>query len=216
MRKFNAKRTRLIKQVPELIEFLPEKASVKNIRNNITTRNDFNKQINSLERFMRKGSETPIVTAQGVKTTKYEVNELRIKTQAINQKRAYELKNSGISTSAGTMGSIRENSLKPKKFNLDAMNKGDWEHFKKSVEKQYNDRYQNERNQKYKENMIEGIRVVFGDEGNDIIRLINKISADLLTEAYYKNPLLHIDFLYAPEDIQYKKEILIHELSDLI
>ena len=69
VRKFNAKRTRLLKQVPELEDFLPPKQSTKDIKNAVKTRRDFNNAMNSLDRFMRKGAEKPIVTKEGVKTT---------------------------------------------------------------------------------------------------------------------------------------------------
>ena len=68
VRKFNAKRTRLLKQVPELEEFLPAKLSTKELKKTIKTRRDFNNEINSIERFMQKGAEKPIVTKEGVKT----------------------------------------------------------------------------------------------------------------------------------------------------
>lgn len=78
VRRFNAKRTRLIKIVPELEDILPKKASVNEIRKNVVSRSDFNKQIASLKRFMEKGMEDTVTTKQGVVTTKYQLRELQI------------------------------------------------------------------------------------------------------------------------------------------
>ena len=72
VRSYNAKRTRLLKQVPELDEFLPPKASTKEIRAGVKTRRDLENEIKSLKRFLKKGAEKPIVTKEGVKTTAYE------------------------------------------------------------------------------------------------------------------------------------------------
>ena len=48
VKNFNAKITRLEKKHPELKEFLPEKISVKDLKNNIETRQDFNRELKSL------------------------------------------------------------------------------------------------------------------------------------------------------------------------
>ena len=141
VRKFNAKRTRLLKQVPELEEFLPPKASTKEIRKSVKTRRDLKNELNSLERFMRKGAEKPIVTKEGIKTTVYEKKEISIKVRAINLRRAAELKKAAPSTEKGTMGTVRENNLKPKQYDIDKIKKSDWKKFVESVEKQSKDEW---------------------------------------------------------------------------
>lgn len=164
VRKFNAKRTRLLKQVPELEEFLPAKISTKEIRERVKTRRDFKNELNSIERFMRKGAEKPIVTKEGIKTTAYEKKEIEFKVRAINARRAAERKRANVSTEKGTMGTIRENNLKPKQVDINKVKKSDWEKFKESVEKQARDSYFQDKYERYKENFMKGLENAFGEK----------------------------------------------------
>lgn len=216
VRKFNAKRTRLIKQVPELEDFLPAKKSVKEIRNNITTRQDFKREINSIERFMRKGAEKPIVTKEGIKTTQYEKRELQIKVQQINKRRKQELKLLNPSIEKGNLHTVQELNLAPQKFNLDKMKKADWEGFKRRIDKQSRSSYYNEKYERYKENYMKGIENVFGIAGEPIIELVKKMTGEQLTEAFYNDVVLEINFIYDPIDMQAKIDAIIERLNKYI
>lgn len=213
VRKFNAKRTRLLKQVPELEEFLPPKQSVKALRESIKTRRDFRNEINSIERFMQKGAEKPIVTAEGVKTTAYEKKELGIKIRAINARRAAERKRANVSTEKGTMGTIRANNLQPKQVNIDKIKKSDWNKFVESVEKQARDSYSQEKYERYKENFIKGLENAFGESGAELVALAEQIDPETLTQMYFDDPILQIDFIYDPLEMQVKIESMTEHLQ---
>lgn len=216
VRKFNAKRTRLLKQVPELEEFLPAKKSVKEIRNNITTRQDFKREINSIERFMRKGAEKTIVTKEGIKTTQYEKRELQIKVQQINKRRKQELKLLNPSIEKGNLHTVQELNLAPQKFNLDRLRKADWEGFKRRIDKQSRSSYYAEKYERYKENYMKGIENVFGIAGEPILELVRKMTGEQLTEAFYNDVVLEIDFIYDPIDLQAKIDAIIERLNKYI
>jgi hypothetical protein len=213
VRKFNAKRTRLLKQVPELEEFLPPKKSTKDIKKSVQTRRDFKNELNSIERFMRKGSEKPIVTKEGIKTTVYEKKEIEIKVRTINQRRAAELKKAAPSTEKGTMGTIRNNNLKPKKYDIDKIKKSDWNKFVESVEKQSKDSYNADKYERYKENFIKGLENAFGEKGSELIEIAKQMNAELLTQMYYDDPILQIDFIYDPLEMQVKIDAMTEHLT---
>lgn len=213
VRKFNAKRTRLLKQVPELEEFLPPKQSVKALRESIKTRRDFRNEINSIERFMQKGAEKPIVTAEGVKTTAYEKKELGIKIRAINARRAAERKRANVSTEKGTMGTIRANNLQPKQVNIDKIKKSDWNKFVESVEKQARDSYSQEKYERYKENFIKGLENAFGESGVELVALAEQIDPETLSQMYFDDPILQIDFIYDPLEMQVKIDAITEHLQ---
>ena len=213
VRKFNAKRTRLIKQVPELEEFLPPKASTKAIKESVKTRRDLNNELNSIDRFMRKGAEKPIVTKEGVKTTAYEKKELQIKIRAINNRRAAERKKANVSTEKGTMGTIRANNLQPKQVNIDKVKKSDWNKFVESVEKQARDSYASDKYERYKENFLKGLENAFGESGNDLIELAKQIDPETLSQMYFDDPILQIDFIYDPLEMQTKIDAMTEHLQ---
>lgn len=213
VRKFNAKRTRLLKQVPELEDFLPDKLNVQDIKRETKTRSDFNKTLNSINRFMRKGAEKPIVTEQGVKTTQYEKNELQIKIRTINQRRAAERKRANVSTEKGTMGTIQANNLNPKKVDINKVKKSDWKKFVESVEKQSKDIYQKEKYDRYKENFIKGLQNAFGEKADRLVSMVEQIDPATLTQMYYDDPIIQIDFIYDPIEMQAKIEAMEEHLQ---
>lgn len=216
VRKFNAKRTRLLKQIPDLEEFLPAKISTKEIREQIKTRRDLKNELNSIERFMCKGAEKPIVTKEGIKTTTYEKKEIEIKVRAINARRTAERKRANVSTEKGTMGTIRENNLRPKQVDINKIKKSDWEKFKESVEKQARDSYFQGKYERYKENFMKGLENAFGEKGRELQEIAAQISAERLTQMYYDDPILQIDFIYDPLEMQVKIDAMKEHLTDYL
>lgn len=216
VRKFNAKRTRLLKQIHDLEEFLPAKISTKEIREQIKTRRDLKNELNSIERFMRKGAEKPIVTKEGIKTTTYEKKEIEIKVRAINARRTAERKRANVSTEKGTMGTIRENNLRPKQVDINKVKKSDWEKFKESVEKQARDSYFQGKYERYKENFMKGLENAFGEKGRELQEIAAQISAERLTQMYYDDPILQIDFIYDPLEMQVKIDAMKEHLTDYL
>ena len=215
-RKFNAKRTRLIKKNPKMEEYLPPKISTKKMKDEIKTRRDFKKALNSVERFMRKGAEKPITTKEGVKTTVYEKKEIEIKIRVINAKRAAERKRANVSTEKGTMGTIRENNLKPKQVDINKIKKSDWDKFKESVEKQSRDSYFQDKYDRYKKNLLKGLKDAFGEKGEELLKMAEQIPAEQLTQMYYDDPILQIDFIYDPLEMNAKIDAMTEHLKDYL
>lgn len=215
-RKFNAKRTRLLKQVPELEDFLPEKVNVQVMKKSVKTRRDLNNLLKSLNRFLVKGAEKPIVTKEGVKTTQYQKRELLTKVNAINARRRAELKKAAPSTEKGTMGTIRENNLLPKNADINKVKKSAWAKYVESVEKQSKDSYSDERIECYKKNFIKGLENAFGEKGNNLKQLAMQLSGDTLMEMYYNDPVLQIDFIYDPLEMQVKIEAMEEHLQEYL
>lgn len=213
-RKFNAKRTRLIKKNPKMQEYLPHKISTKKMKDEIKTRQDLKNVLNSVERFMRKGTEKPIITKGGVKTTAYEKKEIEIKVRAINARRAAERKRANVSTEKGTMGTIRENNLRPKQVDINKIKKSDWEKFKESVEKQSRDSYFQDKYERYKENLLKGLENAFGEKGKVLQEIAKQIPAEQLTQMYYDDPILQIDFIYDPLEMDVKIDAMTEHLKE--
>ena len=92
VRQLNAKITRTLKKNPELAPYLPERLTVQGLRDKIQTRQDFNREINSARRFLKPGAETPVTSATGIRTTRWEKREVGIKVGVINRRRNRELK----------------------------------------------------------------------------------------------------------------------------
>lgn len=213
VRQFNAKITRTLKKHPEFAPYLPEKITVKELTANIRTRKDFNREVNSLSRFLKRGAEKPLTSKSGVKTTTWERKEIGYKVAQINRQRAIERKRANVSTYKGTMGSIQANNLNPKKYNIDKIRPQEWDKFIETVEKQVKSNYNYDKMERYKENYIKGLYNVFGAKGNGIIGIVENIPPDEFTDLFYNDPVLQLDFIYDPIEVDLKIESIIEHFE---
>ena len=94
VKNFNAKIKRLETKFPKNKNSLPQKISLKEMKDLIKTRADFKREINALKRFSKKGAET-LVTAPGneydLKITKWQKNEMNRRRAIVNKKRQARL-----------------------------------------------------------------------------------------------------------------------------
>lgn len=222
--RFNAKIYRTRSRHPELADILPDTIKKEDKQRMITDfktkpRSEFNKQINSLDRFTRRGSEKEIVSATGNRVTKWERREVSYKVAQINRARTIERKaaenmdatsrGKSLGMKRGEMGSERLNELKPKKFNFDKIRGGkEWEKFKASVDKLASPEARNARIEAYKTNYIKGLKEAFGDYANDIIDIIENLPAEVVVKTYYGEQEATIDFFYEPQAMEMKLDIL--------
>lgn len=199
VRQFNSKITRLLKKNPALKPYLPDRINAKKLTKNIQTRSDFNREINSLGRFLKKGAETPITTDTGLRTTQWQRKEIGYKVAIINRQRTAERKRANVSTFTGTMGTIQKNNLEPKQYDFNKIKPSDWDKFVQNVEKQVKENYFSEKNELYKQNYMTAISNVFNKEDSSkLLSIIQNIPAENLIDLFYSDPVLQIDFVYDP------------------
>jgi hypothetical protein len=224
IRRFNAKVSRTKRAHPELENILPEtikKSDKAKMIEEIKAkpRSEFNKQINSLSRFSKRGAEQVIVSKTGNAVTKWEKNEVALKVAQINRERARERKavqnmdvtsrGESVGLKRGQMGSERLNELHPKKFNFDKIKGGkEWEKFKASVERQASPEARDKRMEEYKANYIKGLKEAFGEYANDIIEIVESLPAEKVVSTYYGEQEATIAFFYEKQDMDLKLDIL--------
>ena len=118
--KFNKKINEL--QAEENKLYLPEEINYKEAKENITTRRELNRLINSLRRFQREGAEDLYITQSGEEITKWERRELGIQSRIAQTRLRNELKtlneplDSGFSRAQ--MGSMRVREIEAQIKNL--------------------------------------------------------------------------------------------------
>lgn len=199
-RVFNSKLTRILKAHPEWEGYMPERISTEELKSRIKTRADFNRELNSFRRFMKKGAEMPLLTKHGIKTTQWEKKEVGYKVAQINRNRKREAKQANVSTEKGTMGSIEGNNLKPKSYKIDNIRAREWEMYKKTVDHQVKSTYKSEKIQKYKENYLRAIVENLGefDVAQELYDYVQQLDPALMYNAYYDDPILQIQFTSDP------------------
>lgn len=94
VKNFNAKISRLEKKNPAIKNTLPEKVSVKEMKELIDTRQDLKRELNSLKRFTQRGSEQLVTVPDNdynLQITKWQKNEMTRRAGVINRKRKVRL-----------------------------------------------------------------------------------------------------------------------------
>lgn len=117
---FNKKVNRL--QAEENRLYLPDTISYKEAKENITTRNELNRLVNSLRRFQREGAETLYTTQAGEEISKWERAELGIQSRVAQIRLRRELQNLEKPLESGysrvQMGSVRAREIEAQIKNL--------------------------------------------------------------------------------------------------
>lgn len=117
---FNRKINEL--QAEENKLYLPETINYKEAKENITTRRELNRLINSLRRFQREGAEDLYTTQAGEEITKWERRELGIQSRIAQTRLRAELKNLEKPLESGfsrvQMGSVRAREIEAQIKNL--------------------------------------------------------------------------------------------------
>lgn len=117
---FNKKVNELNREEKKL--FLPETINYKEAKENITTRKELNRLINSLRRFQREGAEDLYTTQSGETMTKWERRELGIQSRIAQTRLQNELKTLNEPMENGfsrvQMGSLRAREIEAQIKNL--------------------------------------------------------------------------------------------------
>ena len=221
VKNFNAKLSRIIKKNPEMAKYMPPRVSYKDLRQDITSRQEFNRELNSLKRFSQKGSEKIVEAKQtGLKVTAWERKEVGIQVAIINRERSRKRKmieqeeatsrGQKLNLTRAQMNSIRMNELKKKPFNFDKIKKSDWIRYKATVKKQSHPDFQSDSDIHLRENYIKGLKEVFGDtdETKQLIEEIEKLPIKEFITKFYKEQEATVDFIYDPIEAERKLKIL--------
>lgn len=118
---FNKKINQLQKE--ETRNYLPDTLNYTDIKENITTRRELQRVINSLRRFKKEGAEDLYRTQAGEEITRWERRELGIESRTAQIRLTKELKNlytpkQGEKFSRAQMGSIRVREIEAQLKNL--------------------------------------------------------------------------------------------------
>ena len=226
---FNNKIRRASKKNQALVDFLPNKVSVKDLKSKITTRSDFNRNLKSLKRFSEKGAEKLVEPKNKLKPTKiekeimeaetpltnYMLKERRIKTRTVNASRAKELKALNVSAKLGNMSTIEKANLKPKQLVLSKSQEA-WNKFDESLEKEIQSNFKEQGYQAYKDNYLKGLKNDVNDIDDRVFNMVKDLDAKELFDKSVSNPRLQIKFHYDPLDDGVVEDTLFEEWSNIL
>lgn len=143
VKNFNAKLTRLTKKNPALAEILPDRVSMKDLKGDITNRQEYNRVIKALSSFTEKGAEEVVTGKSGVTTTKWQLQQVRKAVAIENRRRkkqADTLKTAPVTIGGKVYTNVRRmagmQALQPLQVRLDTRSQTSWENFSKYMERQ--------------------------------------------------------------------------------
>lgn len=209
VKRFNAKRSRLIKKQPSYETLIP-KMSVRELRKEIETRRDLNFQLNSMKRFLEKGAEEIIVNPQGVHATRWEIRELRFATNRINAMRRSRLEKYKELNDGRLPWRIQDlETLMPKQFTPEQYNFSQFEKTKAGILRMSKSYYWREADERYKENYLKSFREEIGiDMDENLYKILQNIDASELVVLAKVDPELSVGFNYSVEEAQSKVSII--------
>lgn len=198
IRRYNDRRRRAIKKNPNLINTIRTMPAKETI-SKITTRKEL-KNLKAEIALSGKKDAFELTKIGNINVTKYEIAVQKRRLKQLNAKRAAERRKANVSTEKGTMGTIKQNTLQPKKLSK-PNSRAEWDKFVKSVEKQLSKTYDEEKSEKYRANYYTAFLETYGiSSAVEIMEILKKLSADEIVNAMYQNPILNIEFLYSDRE----------------
>lgn len=188
VKNFNAKIKRLENKYPENKNALPERTSVKQMKELIETRTDLKRELNSLKRFTKRGAEEIVSVPNNdynLQITKWQKNEMTRRVSIINRKRKrrleeiqetpimYKGEELGYKKGDIGMGKAEEVSLKPMTPFTRKMTRKDLIYKYKHIISESQASYWNKREIAHKQQYIESLEQNYNP--NDIKDVVEKI-----------------------------------------
>lgn len=214
VKRFNAKRSRLIKRDQAAEKYLPNKQSVKELRALIGNKKDERVILHDLNKFMEKGAESPIVTKQGVTTTRWQVDRLTRQTRRINsfrkrERERLEKERQAKGYAATSIERFENAPRKPSRYQT--IRPGTWDEFIALSQIESLSTYVDWRDKQYTDNYLSALKGELGDTSlvDEIADVLSALSPEEIGKALKDDPLLEIDFLYSPEEREMKIYYLI-------
>ena len=207
VRNFNDKLRRLVKENPENQNILPQfwneqtqqfesRVVVKNLKELIQTRADYNRQLNMLKRFGKRGAEEIIeapTNEYGARTTKWQKFEMARMAQIVNRRRKERLENlenvkmldsyGELGYTLGQrfgMGLASRNSLNPIKTFTASQTQADLKQKVRALMRESASNYAKDRDLMLKENFINELKKNYNEADiSDVIGRIRSMDDDL-------------------------------------
>jgi hypothetical protein len=203
---FNKKINELQQEENKL--YLPTPLAYSNVKENITTRQELNRMINSLRRFQREDAGELYITEAGEQITKWERRELGYQVSIAKRRLNKELASLNEPTLGGfsrvQMGSVRAREIEAQIKSLGKLeNKTGFEfnRLKKSIRFQGASDYTMKKSIVYRENYINEMKKYSNFDNYD--KLMNKLQS-------ISNPISFYDFVSKNEltkDLTYNSDM---------
>lgn len=226
VRKFNSSITKLSKTPDfEGLGILPEKMNIRHIRAGIATRSDFNRIINRIDKWFKRGSRD-IVTYEGMRVTNWTKKTLQSDIRTANKKKDALVKKSKISETRRKTENLEriniKNQINRQKKLIEEGKLEDasqsWQNFVYNAFRQSLDSQNELFSIQYYYSYIKSVRKSLEPEhAEEIVNFLEKkglTGYDIFT-AIGIDDVFGVNFVYGPEDSEAKHEAIMEMLEKL-
>lgn len=198
VKNFNAKITRVSKAHPDLAAIQPARRSAKEMEERLKqmTRQDYNRTIKALQRYSTKGAERERVTQAGVKTSKWQLDQMRYDLQYINNRRERKRKALNAEPGSGLMYRLADENLYKIKDNAQSANMQDFIKFSRMLEEKLFNESDPVALGRYHQNMLDAIAAQFGEESS-VYKAVQGMSDEAVFNLSWKfSEKFSFEFIY--------------------
>lgn len=223
VRNYNAKINRILKKDPQMEEYLPSRVKKSDLKASIETRSDLKKQMNSLKRFLKRGSEELVFNdfegSERLGITKYQKREIEIQVATLNRLKSLrrkEIEEMPVTSRSKKVGyknkeverMERLQMLQPKIFDFKNKKKSEFQHFVKGLLNA--DVYISMKDVILRDNYVDALYEHLGDNKytREIAKKIENMPIDKFIDTYYSDTEAVIAFIYDPIQARIKLEEL--------
>lgn len=231
VRNFNTKLRRLVKENPENKNILPQfynesaeqfesRLTIDMVKSLIQTRADYNRELNMLKRFTKKGAETIVPAPDntyGSKTTKWQKKEMARLAGIVNRRRQVRLDKLNLVEMANSQGALgytvgqmfgmglaSKNQLKPTKAFTPSQSQADIKFKWRGLLTEAKTKYHMDRDALLKENYIKTLKENYNAADiKDVISSIRGMESDAFILKFEAKGDA-FEFAYPPDDDQYQ------------
>ena len=193
VRLFNQKIARTAKKHPEIAEYLPEKVSVKELKQMINTESDYRKVLNSLKSWRKRGAEKIVETKGGATVTKWALNEAKKNKEMVNKRREKinkEFNAAPVYIDGEEMTNVErmveQQEVKPLTKDIEKLNQKDFKDFAKWLNRERLDEKQLNKGVWFIQDISEVFYSQFSaNHANFLIRLLHLVGGDIAYSLYH-------------------------------
>lgn len=198
---------------------LPERQSFAELKSMLSTKKDFERTINEIRSFGKRGAEAAVKVSEKLIISKWEKEIVEKQADTITRsrraKRAAMNKlpatNSGkpLGYKRGEMSTNRTAELRDKKINWENIrSKSELAYYKRTLKAQTTENYWKDKTERLKFNYIQGLYNTYGPRANGIIKKIAHMNNKDFEKKFYSEQNATIDFMYEPLDEDTKLDAL--------
>lgn len=177
---------------------LPVKTySFKELRNNITTRKEFNQYVSEFKSLRNKNA-FDIVETDNFTTVKFNENLYKTLLNRMNMKTAEEAKEIDIRPESGIVKSDVDIMYRERKDRFESFRKSDFERSIAFYRKYTREKNREEAANNYKKIYLDQIKGLLGDDGKELYDYINSLDAMTIYDKWTEDAELMIQFISDP------------------